>query len=128
MARMSVALLARGDVTTQSLDGEDKLTGEVLQALDLLVVAFADVLEFGLKARDRTGHLGLAGRVAGKWRRRPQEDLQGRTPEPIAQARDAASAGGSRLDLLLGHHRRLLIGIMAQPFRAPGSGLCARGA
>jgi glycosyltransferase involved in cell wall biosynthesis len=113
VARRLRSGLGLSDLPPERLGGQDELANQLLQALDLLAVALADVPEVGFQAAQGGRHLGFA-RTATSVRRR-------RAPERSARDLPQAPAPASRLrnrdcrsGLVIGGHRRMLAGIMAQ--------------
>jgi hypothetical protein len=103
-----VVLLALRKVASERLSRQDKLASEVLQALDLLGVALADVLEVGLQACEPGRNPGLARAAAGVGRRQPQEDRTRYRPQPALRAFRRLGTATCRFGLIVHGHRRWL--------------------
>jgi hypothetical protein len=94
--------LALGKLAPQRLCGRHELARELLQTLDLLAVALADVLEVGLQALNRSGR-PAASRVC---RRQPPQRAARKLASMSSHARQGPGGADIRSRLIVDAHRR----------------------
>jgi hypothetical protein len=75
-----------GELAPERLGGHDELANELLQALDLLTVALADVPEVGFQAGEGVRQLGFAGTAPSVRRRYAPEHSARDLPQAPAHA------------------------------------------
>ena len=92
-----------GELPAQRLGGQHELAHQILQALDLFAVTFADVLDLRLQASQPGYGVSSTGAAASIWARDSPRDLCGR---PTASAgASVAAAGQDELPVWSGRRR-----------------------